>query len=136
MGEKLGTSEWLTVEQSHIDLFAETTGDHQWINVDPARAAEGQFGTTIVHGFLTLSLLPVLAASTYEVGKKRMGINYGPTKIRLTAPVPAGSRVRATAELVAAEAPPCTERHGAAWPGVSPIQISQRSTAAGTRRTA
>jgi acyl dehydratase len=103
VGERLGTSDWLTVEQSHIDRFAEATGDHQWIHVDPARAAEGPFGTTIAHGFLTLSLLPVLAASTYEIEKKRMGINYGLNKVRFTAPVPVGRRVRATADLVAAE---------------------------------
>ncbi|MEU7810933.1 MaoC family dehydratase [Pseudonocardia sp. NPDC049154] len=103
VGEKLGTSEWLTVEQSHIDLFADATADHQWIHVDADRAAEGPFGTTIAHGFLTLSLLPVLAASAYHIEKKRMGINYGLNKVRFTAPVPVGSRVRAAAELVAAE---------------------------------
>jgi acyl dehydratase len=102
-GERLGTSDWLTVEQSQIDLFAEATGDHQWIHVDAERAAEGPFGTTIAHGFLTLSLLPVLAASTYHVEKKRIGINYGLNKVRFTAPVPVGSRVRATADLVTAE---------------------------------
>ncbi|MBN9739220.1 MaoC family dehydratase [Pseudonocardia sp. P1] len=102
-GETLGTSDWLSVEQQHIDGFAEATGDRQWIHVDPARAADGPFGTTIAHGFLTLSLLPVLAASAYRIENVGMAVNYGLNRVRFTAPVPVGSRVRATAELVGDE---------------------------------
>jgi acyl dehydratase len=103
VGEHLGTSEWVTVEQSHIDQFAEATGDHQWIHVDPERAAGGPFGTTIAHGFLTLSLLPVLVAKTYKVDGVKMGINYGLNKVRFTSPVPVGSKVRGSIVLSAVE---------------------------------
>ena len=95
---ELGASEWHRVEQRNIDLFAEATGDHQWIHVDPERAKHGPFGTTIAHGYLTLSLLP---AASYEVIPRhgRMGINYGLNRVRFPAPVPVGSRVRATFEV-------------------------------------
>ena len=95
VGKKLGTSEWFTVDQRTIDLFAEATGDHQWIHVDVARAAkEMPGGKTIAHGFLTLSLLPRLAPSVYRVVNRSRAINYGTNKVRFTAMVPAGSRVR------------------------------------------
>jgi acyl dehydratase len=95
VGRKLGTSDWITVDQRTIDLFAEATGDHQWIHVDVERAkAEMPGGTTIAHGFLTLSLLPRLAPMIYRVVKRSRAINYGSNKVRFTAPVPAGSRVR------------------------------------------
>jgi acyl dehydratase len=87
------------VTQEQIDLFAEATGDHQWIHVDPARAATGPFGTTIAHGFLTLSILPMLVSSISKVEGIRMGINYGLNRVRFPAPVKVGSRVRATTTL-------------------------------------
>src|SRR5215212_4940197 len=98
-GTRLGVSDWSTVDQSQIDLFAEATHDHQWIHVDPARAADGPFGTTIAHGFLTLSLLPELVQQVYAVEGVAMGVNYGVDRLRFTAPVRVGSRVRAVVEL-------------------------------------
>jgi len=98
-GEEIGSSEWHTVTQEQIDLFAEATGDHQWIHVDPQKAAAGPYGTTIAHGYLTLSLLPLLAKDIYQVDGLAMGVNYGANKIRFPAPVPVGSRLRATATL-------------------------------------
>lgn len=95
VGKPLGTSEWITVDQKTIDLFAEATGDHQWIHIDVERAGrEMPGGKTIAHGFLTLSLLPRLAPMIYRVVKRSRSINYGSNKVRFTAPVPAGSRVR------------------------------------------
>jgi acyl dehydratase len=94
VGQELGTSGWITLDQPRIDLFAQATGDHQWIHIDPERAAKGPFGKTIAHGFLTLSLLPELFAAAFDVADVRMGVNYGLNKVRFTAPVPAGSRVR------------------------------------------
>ncbi|GAA1839416.1 MaoC family dehydratase [Pseudonocardia ailaonensis] len=102
-GTQIGVSEWLTVEQKHIDQFAESTGDHQWIHVDAEKAAAGPFGKTIAHGFLTLSLLPVLAQTAYRIENVRMGINYGLNKVRFTSPVPVDSRVRGVFELAEAE---------------------------------
>ncbi|MEY9847225.1 MaoC family dehydratase [Streptacidiphilus sp. MAP5-3] len=102
VGTELGTSEWHVVDQKRVDLFAEATGDHQWIHVDPERAKDGPFGTTIAHGYLTLSLIPVLAKECYGVEGIRMAVNYGSDKVRFPAPVPVGSSVRATAELVSA----------------------------------
>ncbi|MEE1800194.1 MaoC family dehydratase [Streptomyces sp. JV176] len=99
VGEQLGHSDWLEVDQRRIDLFAEATGDHQWIHVDPERAATGPFGTTIAHGYLTLSLLPVLVPQVVRVENVKMGINYGTNKVRFPSPVPVGSRLRATAVL-------------------------------------
>jgi acyl dehydratase len=98
-GTRLGVSDWSTVDQSQVDLFAEATHDHQWIHVDPARAADGPFGTTIAHGFLTLSLLPELVKQVYAVEGVAMGVNYGVDRLRFTAPVRVGSRVRAVVEL-------------------------------------
>ncbi|GAA3652580.1 MaoC family dehydratase [Streptomyces fenghuangensis] len=99
VGEELGTSDWLEVDQKRIDLFADATGDHQWIHVDPEKAAAGPFGTTIAHGYLTLSLLPVLVPQLIRVEGVRMGINYGVNKVRFPSPLPVGSRVRATARI-------------------------------------
>jgi acyl dehydratase len=93
-GEKLGTSEWLTVDQDRINAFADATGDHQWIHVDPQRAADGPFKTTIAHGLLTLSLFPVLMHEIYEVKGISMGVNYGLNKVRYPSPVPVGSALR------------------------------------------
>ena len=101
-GDTYGPSSWIDVTQEKIDGFAEATGDHQWIHVDPERAKEGPFGTTIAHGYLTLSLLPV---ASYEVVPRQggMGINYGLNRVRFPAPVPVGSRVRATFEVLGVE---------------------------------
>lgn len=99
-GEDLGTSDWHTVTQEQIDLFADATGDHQWIHVDPEKAATGPFGTTIAHGYLTLSLLPVLLEQTYAVDNIAMGMNYGANKVRFPSPVPVDSRIRVNAKLL------------------------------------
>jgi acyl dehydratase len=98
-GDTFGPSSWIEIPQEKIHAFAEATGDHQWIHVDPERAREGPFGTTIAHGYLTLSLLPV-ASSEVVPRQGRMGINYGLNKVRFPAPVPVGSRVRATFEVL------------------------------------
>ena len=103
VGSEIGVSEWITVDQTRIDRFAEATGDHQWIHVDPARAARGPFGTTIAHGFLTLALLPEMSASAFEVRDTRMGVNYGLGRVRFPAPVPSGSRLRGRFKLVGFE---------------------------------
>jgi acyl dehydratase len=102
VGDVFGPSTWIEIPQSKIDAFAEATGDHQWIHVDAERAIDGPFGTTIGHGYLTLSLLPV---ASYEVVPRegRMGINYGLNKVRFPAPVPVDSRLRATFEVLAIE---------------------------------
>jgi acyl dehydratase len=106
-GERdLGTSEWVRIEQPRIDMFAEATGDHQWIHVDPEAAAQGPFGGTIAHGYLTMSLLPVLLAEVMTVSDARMGVNYGVERLRFTAPVPSGSRVRLHAKLNGGERRP------------------------------
>jgi acyl dehydratase len=103
-GEReLGTSAWHPIEQRSIDLFAEATGDHQWIHVDPAAAAAGPFGGTIAHGYLLLSMLPMLMSEVLSVAGARMGVNYGIERVRFTAPVPTGSEVRLHAKLLSAE---------------------------------
>ena len=102
-GEELGESGWVTVEQHEVNLFADATGDHQWIHVDPERAKAGPFGGPIAHGFLTLSLLPRLWADLYSVEGVKMGINYGLNKVRFPSPVPVGSRVRARSTVVDVE---------------------------------
>ena len=95
IGKPLGSSDWLTVDQKMIDQFAEATGDHQWIHVDVERAKRDMpGGKTIAHGYLTLSLLPKLNAGIFRVKQRSRGVNYGSNKVRFTAPVPAGSRVR------------------------------------------
>lgn len=94
VGQELAVSDWLTIEQSRIDQFAAATGDHQWIHVDPARAAAGPFGATVAHGFLTLSLLPLLAESSFEIDDVTMGVNYGLNRVRFPHPVRVGSRLR------------------------------------------
>ena len=99
----LGVSDWHTVEQKHIELFADATGDHQWIHVDPEMAKQGPFGTTVAHGYLSLSLLPALMAQVMAIEDARMGINYGIDKVRFTSPVPSGSKVRLKAKLLTAE---------------------------------
>jgi acyl dehydratase len=100
---ELGTSNWETVDQNQIDLFAEATHDHQWIHVDPEMAAQGPFGMTVAHGYLSLSMLPYFVSQVLDVTDVRMGINYGTEKIRFTAPVPVGSQVRLKATLRSSE---------------------------------
>lgn len=99
VGTKLGTGEWVTIDQKQIDIFADATDDHQWIHIDPERARTGPFGTPIAHGFLTLSLLSSLVAKVFAVENTKMGVNYGLNKVRFTSPVPVGARVRADVEL-------------------------------------
>ncbi|MEU6706186.1 MaoC family dehydratase [Streptomyces wuyuanensis] len=99
-GEHLGHSTWHGVPQSRIDMFAEATGDHQWIHTDQAAAAEGPFGGTIAHGFLTLSLLPLLTSEVYDVTGVSAAVNHRVDKVRFRSPVPAGARVRAGVDLV------------------------------------
>lgn len=94
-GSELGPTDWLVIDQDRIDLFAEATGDRQWIHVDPERAADGPFGATIAHGLLTLSLLPNFMQQLYRVDGVTMAINYGLNKVRFITPVPVGSKVRA-----------------------------------------
>ena len=103
VGQEVGVSGWITVDQQRIDLFAQATGDHQWIHTDPARAAAGPFGATVAHGFLTLSLLPVLFETGFAIDDVRMGVNYGLNRVRFPAPVRAGSRLRGHFKLLAYE---------------------------------
>ena len=111
VGVELGPTDWLEVSQERIDMFAQATDDHQWIHVDPARAAEGPFGTTIAHGYLTLSLCaPLLSQALAGLTDSSMGINYGTNKVRFPAPVPAGSRIRARATVVSVDDVPGGEQ--------------------------
>jgi acyl dehydratase len=103
VGQVVGTSGWLTIEQERIDLFAHATGDRQWIHTDAERAAGGPFGATVAHGFLTLSLLPVLSAEALAIDDVRLGVNYGLNRVRFVAPVRVGSRVRGRFRLLAYE---------------------------------
>lgn len=103
VGQPIGESDWLAIDQARIDRFADATEDRQWIHVDPARAAAGPFGGTVAHGFLTLSLLPALMASAYCIDDVRMALNYGLGRVRFPAPVPVGSRLRARLLLQAFE---------------------------------
>jgi acyl dehydratase len=103
-GSALGTSDWLGVDQARIDGFAAVTGDDQWIHVDPVRAAAGPFGTTVAHGYLTLSLLPVMVRTAFKVADVRMTVNYGLNRVRFPAPVPVGSRLRGHFKLMTFEA--------------------------------
>ena len=104
VGQHLGYSQYQTVTQEQVNLFATATGDHQWIHEDVERAKSGPFGGTIAHGYLTLSLLPVLLSSVLRVDGVAMGINYGTNKVRFTNPVPVGSSIRAGATLASVEA--------------------------------
>jgi acyl dehydratase len=103
VGQEVAVSDWIPVTQQQVNLFAEATGDHQWIHVDVERARQGPFGAPIAHGFLTLSLLPKFFESALEVLDTRMGVNYGLNRVRFTAPVPVGSRLRARMSLLACE---------------------------------
>ncbi|WP_328322460.1 MaoC family dehydratase [Streptomyces sp. NBC_00388] len=134
VGEELGPSDWLDIDQARIDRFAEATGDHQWIHVDPVRAAAGPFGTTVAHGYLTLSLLPVLVPQVMEVAHTTMGVNYGVNKVRFPAVVPAGSRLRAVVRITRVEevntavqvtTAVTVEREGAAKPVCAAESVSR-----------
>jgi len=103
VGQDIGWSDWLTITQAQIDGFAQATGDHQWIHVDPVRASAGPFGATVAHGFLTLSLLPHFFSTAYTVQAPSMGVNYGLNKVRFMVPVRVNSRLRALLHLTAAE---------------------------------
>ena len=103
VGQNLGHSEWLKIDQARIDQFAEATGDHQWIHVDPERAKEGPFGRCIAHGYLTQSLVNFFLPQIIEVRGISMGINYGCDRLRFPSPVPVGSRVRGGAEVLEVE---------------------------------
>lgn len=101
VGQTVTASDWVTITQAQIDLFAQATGDHQWIHTDPQRAAQGPFGTAIAHGFLTLSLMPQFFESAMTITHSSMGVNAGLNKVRFTAPVPVNSRLRAHFKLLA-----------------------------------
>jgi acyl dehydratase len=103
VGQEVAVSDWETITQDRIDKFADATGDHQWIHVDPARASQGPFGATIAHGFLTLSLLPMFMGRTIAIRDARMSVNYGLNKVRFTSPVPVGSEVRVRLRLLACD---------------------------------
>jgi len=103
IGEHLGYSEYITVTQEQVNLFADATGDHQWIHVDPERAKAGPFGGPIAHGYLTLSLIPVLLGQVVRVEGVTMGVNYGANKVRFPSPVPVGSQIRAGASVASVE---------------------------------
>jgi acyl dehydratase len=104
VGASIGSSDWLVVDQARIDKFADATGDHQWIHVDPQRAAKGPFGAPIAHGFLTLSLLSAFFATAFEIRRCTMGVNYGLNKVRFLRPVPVNSRLRGHFKLLSMEA--------------------------------
>ena len=103
VGTHLGYSEYHTVTQEEVNLFADATGDHQWIHVDPERAAQGPFGRTIAHGYFTLSMIPVLLGDVIKVDGVAMGVNYGTNKVRFPSPVPVGTDIRAGATLASVE---------------------------------
>jgi acyl dehydratase len=104
VGGLLGTSDWFGIDQARIDQFAAVTGDDQWIHVDPARAAAGTFGSTVAHGYLTLSLLPAMVRTAFRISDVRMTINYGLNRVRFPAPVPVGSRLRGHFKLMSFDA--------------------------------
>jgi hypothetical protein len=103
VGKHLGYSDYLTITQEQVQLFADATGDHQWIHLDVEKAKSGPFGQTIAHGYLTLSLAPVLMAGIWRHEGVKMGVNYGANKIRFMSPVPVGSKLRAGAKLVSVD---------------------------------
>ena len=103
VGQEVAVSDWITITQEQVNLFAQATGDHQWIHVDPEKARAGPFGAPIAHGFLTLSLLPKFFENSMHITQTRMGVNYGLNKVRFMAPVPVGSRLRARMTLLKTE---------------------------------
>ena len=106
IGEDLGSGEWLEITQERVDAFADATGDHQWIHVDPERAKSGPFGTTIAHGYLTVSLLPMIAGKIFTVEGPKLVLNYGMTKLRFPNPVKVGARIRSNAVITSIEETP------------------------------
>ncbi len=115
LGEELGSSDWLTVEQERVDAFADATGDHQWIHVDVERAAAGPFRGTIAHGYLTLALIPMLGTQVFRLETPGAKLNYGVNKVRFPAPVPVGSRIRAHARVVDVAAVPAGTQVTFGW---------------------
>jgi acyl dehydratase len=103
VGQQVAVSDWITITQEQVNLFAQATGDHQWIHVDVEKAKAGPFGGPIAHGFLTLSLIPRFLQTSIEIRNSRMGVNYGLNKVRFTAPVPVGSRLRAHMKLMSCD---------------------------------
>ena len=139
VGQEIGASDWLTIDQQRIDRFAEATGDHQWIHVDAERAAAGPYGATIAHGFLTLSLLPLFFQTGFDIADVTMGVNYGLNKVRFTAPVRVGSRLRAHFKLLSFEPLPggaqltvevTMELEGSSKPACVAESVSRRFTKA------
>ena len=135
IGREIGVSDWITVDQHRIQLLADATGDHQWIHVDVERAKAGPFGAPVAHGFLTLSLLPEMAASAFDAADTRMGVNYGLNKVRFPAPVPVDSRLRGHFKLLAYEPLPggaqltvevTMEREGSAKPVCVAESVTRR----------
>jgi acyl dehydratase len=103
VGQELGPTEWMTITQERVNTFADATGDHQWIHVDVPRAAAGPFGGTIAHGYLTLSLIPMLASQMFHIDTMGAKLNYGINKVRFPSPVPVGASIRARATIVEAK---------------------------------
>jgi acyl dehydratase len=103
VGQDVAVSDWVCIDQAMIDAFAHATGDHQWIHTDPERAAKGPFGTTVAHGFLTLSLLPKFFDTTFDIRASSLGVNYGLNRVRFMSPVPVDSQVRAHLHLLSCE---------------------------------
>ena len=137
VGQDIGSSSWVTISQAQINQFAQATGDHQWIHTDPVRAAAGPFGSTVAHGFLTLSLVPMLFDSGFAIADVKMGVNYGLNRVRFTAPVPAGGRVRGRFLLLSFEPLPggaqltvqvTIELEGSAKPACVAETVSRRYT--------
>jgi acyl dehydratase len=137
VGQEIGASDWLTIDQERIDRFAEATGDHQWIHVDPGRAAAGPYGATIAHGFLTLSLLPLFFQSGFAIDDVKMGVNYGLNRVRFPTPVRVGSRLRAHFKLLSFEPLPggaqltvevTMELEGSSKPACVAESVSRRYT--------
>jgi len=120
VGEHLGHTEWQTITQEQVNLFADATDDHQWIHVDAERAATGPFGSTIAHGFLTLALIPSLGGKLFQLEGITMGINYGTNKVRFPQPVPVGARIRAGVEVL--EATPGRQGMQVVWKYVIEIE--------------
>ncbi len=138
VGQEIGVSDWVVVDQDRIDAFAHATGDHQWIHVDAERAAGGPFGATVAHGFLTLSLLPLLFETGFAIDDVKMGLNYGLNRVRFPTPVRAGSRVRGHFKLLSFEPLPggaqlvveaTIELEGAAKPACVAQTVNRRYTA-------
>ena len=134
-GQEIGASDWLQIDQDRVNDFANATGDHQWIHVDVERAKAGPFGAPVAHGFLTLSLLPEMAASAFDAADTRMGVNYGLNKVRFPAPVPVDSRLRGHFKLLAYEPLPggaqltvevTMEREGSAKPVCVAESVTRR----------